>query len=89
MIHLAFLIALYFLPTIIAGSRDVYHRPAIFFVNLFFGWTFIGWIVALIWAIASPPAHFYYGHPQYPPYPPYPPATPYDYPPYYRPTRFL
>lgn len=38
----------YFLPTII-GKRKV-NAVAIFALNLFLGWTFIGWIVALVWA---------------------------------------
>jgi hypothetical protein len=42
---------LYFLPTIIA-----WHKPevmGIFIVNLLFGWTVIGWFIALIWACAA------------------------------------
>jgi len=61
------LIALYFLPTIIASGRHAYERGAIAMVNLFFGWTFLGWIVALIWAIT---AQAPYGYPVRPPYPP-------------------
>ena len=44
---------LYFLPTIIAGIR---HHPAtigVFLLNLFLGWTFLGWIGSLIWAFTS------------------------------------
>jgi hypothetical protein len=44
-------ILLYFLPTLIA--RDKPDVMAIFLVNLLFGWTVIGWFVALIWACAS------------------------------------
>ena len=71
MIHLLFLIALYFLPTLIAGARHVNSRPGIFLVNLFLGWTCIGWFVALIWAIAAPAPWVVYAQPQYPPYPRY------------------
>jgi hypothetical protein len=73
MIHLAFLIALYFLPAIIAGGRHLHERTAITLLNLFLGWTFIGWIIALIWAITAPSPYLVYGRPPYPPYPPYPP----------------
>lgn len=41
---------MYFLPSIIAlvrGKRDI---TAIILLNLFLGWTVIGWVVALIWA---------------------------------------
>ena len=42
---------LYFLPTII--GRDKADVMGIFLVNLLFGWTVIGWFVALIWACAA------------------------------------
>jgi T4 superinfection immunity protein len=61
------LIALYFLPTIIASGRHLYERGAIAMVNLFLGWTFLGWIAALIWAITAPAP---YVIPMRPPYPP-------------------
>ncbi|MGA2536476.1 MAG: superinfection immunity protein [Terracidiphilus sp.] len=68
MVHLIFLLVLYFLPSIVAGSRHVEGRTAITLFNLFLGWTFIGWIVALIWAIAAPAPYIAYVHPPYPPY---------------------
>jgi hypothetical protein len=43
-------LVLYFLPTVIAGRRNAAQHGGIFAVNLFFGWTIIGWIAALIWA---------------------------------------
>ena len=46
-------LALYFLPTLIAlKKKDIL---GVFLVNLFFGATIIGWIIALIWASSSPP----------------------------------
>lgn len=48
---LLFGLALYFLPTIIASWSPRHHNAgAIFVLNLFLGWTFIGWVVALVWA---------------------------------------
>lgn len=44
-------LAIYFLPGIIAFARHHRNTVAIFLVNLFLGWTFIGWIVALIWSL--------------------------------------
>ena len=41
---------LYFLPTIIALSMRKKQSPAIVLLNIFGGWTGIGWLVALIWA---------------------------------------
>lgn len=38
----------YFIPSI-AGWRKR-DKAAIFILNFFLGWTFIGWVVALVWA---------------------------------------
>jgi len=40
----------YFLPTIIALAMRKKQRLAIILLNIFGGWTGIGWLVALIWA---------------------------------------
>lgn len=69
MIHLAFLLALYLLPTLIASGRGLYQRTAIAMLNIFLGWTFIGWVAALIWALTAPAPCEYYAHPPCPPYP--------------------
>ena len=71
MIHLLFLFALYFLPSLIASARHLHDRPAIVLINLFLGWTCIGWFIALIWAIAAPAPYMVYVQPPYPPYPRY------------------
>src|SRR5215472_110309 len=42
---------LYFLPAFLARKRSDF--TAIFVLNLFAGWTFIGWIIALVWALSS------------------------------------
>lgn len=39
---------IYFIPTI--SGRHKKNATAIFMLNLFLGWTFIGWVVALVWA---------------------------------------
>lgn len=41
---------IYFMPAIVAKKRVHPHREGIFLLNLFFGWTVIGWMIALIWA---------------------------------------
>lgn len=43
----------YFLPAFIAGMRGHQNAAAIFVLNLFLGWTFIGWVVALVWAFTA------------------------------------
>jgi len=49
---------LYFVPTIVAKRRKQPQLAAIFVVNLCFGWTGLGWIAALVWALIrqTPPA---------------------------------
>ena len=51
MYFLIFSILLYFLPTLI--GRHKADATGIFLVNLLFGWTVIGWVVALFWACTS------------------------------------
>ena len=43
----------YFLPTVIAMLRGKSNTFAILLLNLFLGWTFIGWIVALVWSVTN------------------------------------
>jgi hypothetical protein len=50
LILLAFLLVLYFLPAVVAYSRHHHQLVPILLINLFFGWTVLGWIGALIWA---------------------------------------
>ena len=52
----------YFLPSIIALARSKRDLLAIFLLNLFLGWSVIGWIVALVWAAKNdaPSAAGYY-----------------------------
>ncbi len=67
-------IFLYFLPSILASTRRHPNFAGVLLVNLFFGWTFLGWIGALVWALTAPPA----GAPSHPlpPAPPSPPPPP-------------
>jgi hypothetical protein len=47
---------LHFLPTFVAWRRHVKSFWWIFLINLFFGWTLIGWVIALVWAINEEPS---------------------------------
>jgi hypothetical protein len=58
-------LAIHFLPAIIAGVRRARNFWWILAVNFFLGWTVLGWIVALIWAIRDAPE--YYVAPMAPP----------------------
>jgi hypothetical protein len=71
MIHLSLIAFLYFLPTLLAVRRGHGVLP-ILLLNLFFGWTGIGWLAMLIWALCSYPypPRYYYGYPAPPPPPP-------------------
>lgn len=50
---LALIAGLYFLPVIVAGSRNHHNTGPIFVVTLFLGWTLIGWVVALAWSFTE------------------------------------
>lgn len=50
---LLILILIYFFPFIIARDRKHPNQASIFVVNIFFGWTLLGWVLALVWAVSS------------------------------------
>jgi hypothetical protein len=56
MFSLLFVVFLYFLPAIL--GRDKSDATGIFLLNLFLGWTLIGWVAAFIWAIAADRPHY-------------------------------
>ena len=43
---------LYFVPSFVAHDKK--YSSGIFVLNLFLGWTLLGWVGALIWAVSSP-----------------------------------
>jgi hypothetical protein len=43
-------IVLYMLPAIVASCRGHHQTLAITVLNIFAGWTALGWLVALVWA---------------------------------------
>jgi len=49
-----FTLAIYFIPTIIAIKEDHPQKAAIIVLNILGGWTFIIWLIALIWALIKP-----------------------------------
>jgi hypothetical protein len=49
------LFVMYWLPTIVAVVRHAPSALGVAALNFFLGWTVIGWIMALIWALASGP----------------------------------
>jgi hypothetical protein len=47
-------LTLYFLPLIVAKTRNHRQTLAIGVLNFLAGWTLIGWVVALVWACIRP-----------------------------------
>ena len=45
------------LPILVAGMRSAKNFGWIFAINLFLGWTLVGWVVALIWAFRDDPKY--------------------------------
>jgi len=45
-------LSIYFFPVIVAISRKKRNGGAIFALNLLLGWSFIGWVIALVWALS-------------------------------------
>lgn len=85
MIALAALSALYFLPTIIAHNRG-HEIAGVLLLNLFFGWTGIGWVALLLWSLVSWAPYAIYTQPVAccrPPVYYYQPPVYYYYPPNY------
>ncbi|NEU31225.1 superinfection immunity protein [bacterium LRH843] len=51
LIVFVFLLPFYFLPAIIAIIRGKTNKVAIIVLNILVGWTFIGWVIALVWSL--------------------------------------
>jgi hypothetical protein len=46
-------LALYLTPYFVARSRDKKNSTAIFALNVLLGWTLIGWVISLVWALTA------------------------------------
>jgi len=46
---------MYFLPTLIAFVREKRDKGPILLVNFLLGWSVIGWVVCLVWALRADP----------------------------------
>ena len=47
------ILLLYFIPSVIAFMRAHSNFASIFVVNLFLGWTFLGWVVCFAWSVSG------------------------------------
>lgn len=54
LVLIAVAFVLYWVPLIVAARRKVPNVGSVAVVNLFLGWTIIGWIVALAMALRDP-----------------------------------
>jgi hypothetical protein len=52
-LFLAILFVPFWTPTIVAFYRKHPSKVAILALNFFFGWTFIGWVLCLVWALSD------------------------------------
>ena len=50
MLVFAICLLLYLLPAQIANKRQHRERNAILVLNVFLGWSIVGWVAALVWA---------------------------------------
>jgi hypothetical protein len=46
-------LGVYFLPTILAAVRKKSNITAIFVLNFLLGWSMLGWVVSLVWAVSE------------------------------------
>jgi len=51
LILLTLVLAIYFLPSLIALLRHHKNKLTIFLLNLFLGCTVIGWVSSLVWSV--------------------------------------
>lgn len=49
------ILVLYFVPTLIAWARHVPNLGSVVVIDVFLGWTLIGWVVALAMAVRTVP----------------------------------
>ena len=49
-------VLLYFLPWLVAATNKKKNAQAIGALNLLLGWTLVGWVVALVWALTVDPS---------------------------------
>ena len=46
-------VVIYFLPSYVAVKRCHKNAGAIIALNILTGWTFLGWVVSLVWALKA------------------------------------
>jgi len=51
MLVISFLI--YFMPSFVASSKKHKNFTGVLLLNVFLGWTFLGWVAALVWSVQT------------------------------------
>lgn len=44
---------IYFVPTFVSVERNHRNKWAIAVLNFFLGWTFLGWVLSLVWSMTA------------------------------------
>jgi len=52
-IFVGMIVGMYMLPTIVAYRRHHHNRGTITLLNIFLGWTFLGWVIAISMAASG------------------------------------
>ncbi|MFG2488569.1 MULTISPECIES: superinfection immunity protein [Streptomyces] len=52
-VGLVLIVLAYFVPTVVAFGRGVPNKGSVLVVNLFLGWSVVGWVIALAMAARS------------------------------------
>lgn len=47
------MIVIYFVPLMVAVRRDMQKVAGVAVLNILLGWTLIGWVIALVWAVSG------------------------------------
>lgn len=48
-----FALIIYLIPAIVASQRNHANMLAITWLNILLGWTFLGWVIAFVWACTN------------------------------------
>lgn len=53
MFSVLILLTIYLIPALLATAKKHKNATAIWILNIFSGWTFIGWVGALVWVFVK------------------------------------
>lgn len=51
--YVLLILIIYLIPSIISLVKRKKDAIAIFALNIFLGWTFVGWVVSLVWSLKA------------------------------------